>query len=227
MSELKYGKKFYEAYPGQFSGDVLSSEIIRQAHKYIEGSVLDIGAGSGAMMSCLRKLENVTEVVGIDIAPTKDDIIEASAAQIPLNSTAFDCAIASEVIEHLDDDTLYRSILELYRVLNPRGYLIITTPYKDDLTRNQVMCPHCGQHFDRFGHVRSFDKENIYMLLNPFFEVIKIRTVSLGFMNAHKRLKYIMPILKGAGFFKGEETLFIIAQKNSDICNGWEINDLL
>lgn len=144
---------------------MLSPEIIRLARPFIKGRVLDVGAGSGMMMKCLKGLKDVETITGIDIAPTTTDIIEASATDIPFDDEYFDCVIASEVLEHLDDSILTKAVSEIHRVLKLGGTVIITTPYKYDLSKNEVMCPHCGERFDRWGEVRSVDATNMMNIL--------------------------------------------------------------
>lgn len=210
--DIKYGKEFYNSYT-EFAGDELSSVIIEQARLYIKGLALDVGAGSGAMMEQLRQNKNTNLVIGIDIAPQNPLIIEASIDNIPFPENSFDTVICSEVLEHLDDETLSKGIAEMHRVLKPSGYVIITVPYKYDFPQNRVICPSCSTSFDRWGHVRSFDEFSIEQTLSPHFTIIKNKPMSLGFLNAHKNLRCFLPLLKMAGFFKNNENLFVVAKK--------------
>lgn len=68
-----------------------------------------------------------------------------------------DCVFAVEIIEHLSDTYLSATLNEIYRILKPGGYLIITTPNNEDLEANKTICPECGCIFHRWQHVRSWD----------------------------------------------------------------------
>lgn len=129
--------------------------------------VLDIGVGSGA-------LERLALTKGVDIHaldPSErainrlreelnlgDKAIVGYAQQIPFADRQFDVVIMSEVLEHLDDRTLSKSLLEVWRVLKPGGFLLASTPYRESLGSNTVVCPYCGEVFHKVGHVQSFDK---------------------------------------------------------------------
>jgi len=54
------------------------------------------------------------------------------ALELSFDDSAFDCVIAMEVIEHIDDDD--RFVSEALRVLRPGGTLIFTTPNRLRLT---------------------------------------------------------------------------------------------
>jgi 2-polyprenyl-3-methyl-5-hydroxy-6-metoxy-1,4-benzoquinol methylase len=54
---------FWKKYELDYSGDTTSSELIRLSKKYIKGEVLDVGAGSGAL------IQKYQMQYGIDMAP--------------------------------------------------------------------------------------------------------------------------------------------------------------
>lgn len=87
---------------------------------------------------------------------------------MPFEADSFDVVVMSEVLEHLDDDVLERTIQELYRVLRKGGQFIGTVPFNEDL--EHIMCPHCTSVFHRVGHVRSFDKKSLRKAINAVFE---------------------------------------------------------
>lgn len=219
---MNYGKDFYKAYNGQFAGDTLSPEIIRLARPYIKGRVLDVGAGSGAMMKHIRTLnhvhalqqEPIDEINGIDIQPANSDIIEAGIDNIPFSENYFDTIICSEVLEHLDSETLIKGIQEIYGVLKLGGHIIITSPYNEDLNKNTVKCPSCNCEFHRWGHYRTIDRGTILDIFENRFKTIKCDIVPLGFMATHKTLRYFTPIIKDFPFVRYEtKSLFVVAQK--------------
>ena len=50
----------------------------------------------------------------------------ADATKLPFDAHRFDVVILSEVLEHVIDQK--RCVQEIYRVLKPNGYLMLTTP---------------------------------------------------------------------------------------------------
>jgi SAM-dependent methyltransferase len=95
---------------------------------------LDIGTGTGANLRLLREL-GLGEVVGVDASP---EAIRYCAAKglgpvrfgdicaLPLEDGTFDLVLATDVIEHVDDDG--KALEEIRRVLRPGGRLLLTVP---------------------------------------------------------------------------------------------------
>lgn len=154
--------------------------------QYLESGqqVLNIGLGEGF-------LEKEAMHRGIDIHildPDEHSIIRMReclhigekaqigyAQAIPFDDCEFDAVIMSEVLEHLDDLVLSKSLREVHRVLRHNGRLIITVPYKEDLNSNMVACPKCGEVFHKVGHARSFDKNELISILEEnHFKISKI-----------------------------------------------------
>lgn len=136
--------------------------------------VLNIGVGSGV----LERLGLAKGVKMYSLDPSQKAIESlrklpgiANRAQVgyaqamPFPAEAFDAVVMSEVLEHLDDDTLTKALKETVRVLKPDGLLLASTPYKEDIGANRVVCPDCGKVFHKVGHVQAFDKERMHGLL--------------------------------------------------------------
>lgn len=96
--------------------------------------VLDIGTGVGTNLRMLRNLE-FSAVEGLD--PSKEavhwcaskglgPVHLGSVNDIPFENGAFDVVLATDVIEHVDDDG--RAMEEVARVLAPNGIALITVP---------------------------------------------------------------------------------------------------
>jgi len=139
--------------------------------------VLNIGIGSGA----LERLAIERDVIIHSLDPSEQAIDRLRqtlnmndrarvgyAQNIPFRDENFDIVVMSEVLEHLDNETLAKALQEVSRVLKKGGKLIATTPYKEDLLPSQVVCPKCGFVFHKVGHVQSFDKKRIRSLLNEY-----------------------------------------------------------
>jgi SAM-dependent methyltransferase len=99
-----------------------------------EARVLDVGVGTGANLRLLRDL-GFSKVTGLD---PSDDAIRHCAEKgfsrvqrgdvcsMPFADGSFDLVLATDVIEHVDDDD--RAVAEIMRVLDPAGLALITVP---------------------------------------------------------------------------------------------------
>ena len=61
-------------------------------------------------------------------------IVFGDMTRAPLKDCIFDCVVAVEVLEHVEQDTLF--IQEVQRVLKPRGLFLMTTPNGDFIKNN-------------------------------------------------------------------------------------------
>jgi SAM-dependent methyltransferase len=201
--------RFHKQYECNFAGDALSSEIYRLSKKFIKGKVLDIGAGSGALIN------KIPGAIGIDLVPKHPKVIKADIANLPFEDSTFDIIFATEVLEHLDNKTLQEGIGEIRRVLKNQGRIIVTVPYKENLEQNMVFCPKCGKKFHRCGHIQVFDEHRIKDILESNgFKLIKLKILPLGFKVYHPYLNYfIINLLNKFKVIHPQYTLFVIATK--------------
>jgi len=81
-------------------------------------NVLEIGCGSGELS---RYLKNY---IGIDISE-RTPFIVGDAQNLPFEDNSFDLILLLDLLEHTDDKIV---LSEVYRVLKPNGYVIITVP---------------------------------------------------------------------------------------------------
>lgn len=97
-------------------------------------SVVDIGCGTGYLLSQIRELKNCT-VYGLDLSPQaiqvmgerrKIEGVASSVPPIPFKDGEYNVAICTEVMEHITDDALLAS--ELMRIVKPGGRVIVTVP---------------------------------------------------------------------------------------------------
>jgi SAM-dependent methyltransferase len=158
--------------------------LVRLAGRLTSGrSLLNIGCGDGYLER--RAQQKEWSVVSVD--PDAGSInrlrslgVEARCGLIeslPVNSQSVDIVICTEVFEHLVPDSLAAGLSEIKRALKPGGFLIGTVPYRENLTQNEVFCPHCGKTFHRWGHQQSFDQAKIHSLLRHHLRVRKVRPV--------------------------------------------------
>jgi SAM-dependent methyltransferase len=147
------------------------------------GKVLNIGVGTGIF-------EEIASHMGFDIHSL--DPNEATITmlrqrfhmgekaqvgycqRIPFQENSFDSVVISEVIEHLSPEETEQTLKEVARVLVPDGRIAGTVPACENLKEQLVICPHCGGHFHRWGHLQSFDTNKITALLSPYYQIKKV-----------------------------------------------------
>lgn len=176
---------FQNISPEMFEGarprlDYIIKEISKKTNNPTP-RVLNIGAGSGYF-------EEISKRLGWDIYsldPDADTVKKLNKncikghigyiEQIPFDNGSFDFVVASEVLEHLNDEKRHRGIVEVFRVIVKGGWFLGTVPYCENLILNQVVCPKCGEVFHRWGHKKSFEIKSIQNELSGLFEVVKVK----------------------------------------------------
>jgi 2-polyprenyl-3-methyl-5-hydroxy-6-metoxy-1,4-benzoquinol methylase len=120
-------------------------------------SILDAGCGWGTN---LRVMEAAGyRVVGLDVSRRALDrldrpdrqLIEADLSQpLPRDLPRYDCVLALDVIEHIDDDC--RAVQQLSGLVNPGGRLILSVP----------AIPELYSEFDEIqGHRRRYTADSL------------------------------------------------------------------
>ena len=167
-----------ENYFSRQVGDALVNFIKIVAPGALNGKVLDYGCGPGYL--CEYLLENDVDTWGLDFSNKATDRLNnkhssnrhwhgaqvATYGNLPYENDTFDLVYFIEAIEHILEIYLAPILLELRRVINKRsGLLFITTPFEEQLERNEVFCPSCGTIFHRMQHLRSFKIESLIQLM--------------------------------------------------------------
>jgi SAM-dependent methyltransferase len=144
---------------------------------------LNVGVGGGAF-------EEIGLEIGLDVfsldpdaesiarlnrRPESNEKAKVGYLQsVPFASGQFDVVVVSEVLEHLSDEVLQKSIDEIHRVLSPGGLVAGTVPAREVLSEQLVVCPYCGEKFHRKGHLQSFGEQKLNDLLSRRFEIQEI-----------------------------------------------------
>lgn len=138
--------------------------------------VLNIGIGNGAFeMFALRRGLAIHSLDPSEVATASlrenlqlgDRVKVGVSSRIPWPDASFDGVVMSEVVEHLEKDELDLTLAEIKRVLVPGGLFWGTVPWREDLSVNAVVCPDCGKHYNRWGHVQAFDEDSLAATLLP------------------------------------------------------------
>ncbi len=145
--------------------------------------VLNIGVGGGIFekIATARGLE----VYSLDPSDRSIEKLQKNfgmshakvgySQNIPFKDNSFDGVIMSEVLEHLSDDIIEKSLLEVSRVLKKGAKFVGTVPYDENLDIQQVVCPNCGEKFHRWGHIQNFNIIKISTLLKNNFSISIVR----------------------------------------------------
>lgn len=130
-------------------------------------TILDIGCG-GAWVAAYFLQKN-KQVISMDISsvnPVKalkmhphanHTAIVADAFHLPFADHSLDCIIASEVIEHVVDPSLF--LKTLLKKIKPGGCIILMTPYNEKLVYH--LCIHCNQLTPQNAHLHSFNEQKM------------------------------------------------------------------
>ncbi len=139
----------------------LLSDLFRRELKSPSGlRMVDIGCGTGGF---LANASDWVTAVGVDVDSValkfcrRRDLrllIRGEINFAPLAADSFDAAVASDLIEHLDDDAA--AVRELYRVIAPGGVAILTVPAMPWLW---------GPHDVALGHKRRYNRRMLGRLL--------------------------------------------------------------
>lgn len=110
------------------TGRVELLEQIKRQAVFIQGRVLDIGAGG---FSRYQELFTFTEYVRMDIEPSKNINVVGKAEEIPFPSESFDSIVCTQVLGDIYE--LPKAFKEMNRVLKPGGIALITENLFDSL----------------------------------------------------------------------------------------------
>jgi SAM-dependent methyltransferase len=157
-----------------FSRMVGSSVLdVVQRRVGLRGTVVDVGAGTGFLTEEL--LRRRVDVIALDTSPESVTLLSERLAnepgfvgakvskitKLPLPDATADFVFLIETIEHLDDRVGQDILRELFRIARPGGFVVITTPHNEDLSKAEVMCPDCGCRFHTMQHMRSFTRASL------------------------------------------------------------------
>lgn len=153
-----------DSYFTSIYGQSIAEWSQRNAHLQPGMRVCDWGSGWGHLALALAQMG--LYVTCIDQVAT----LGAAAANhpavgfVPLREVAeieersFDGAFLIETIEHLDDNAVELTLSALHRIVKPGGFLIVTTPNQENLSKNEVYCANCDSIFHPWQHVRSVSR---------------------------------------------------------------------
>jgi len=152
----------------------------------VSGRVLDLGCGVGYGCVSLLESEDITQVIGLDIA--KDalsygkttylilNLVLGDATNLPFKDASFDSVVCLETIEHVPSPE--QLLREIARVLVPRGIAVLSTPNK------MFRSPLLGQPINPY-HTVEWYRGQFVRLVNQYLTVCEVlgqrwRRIPLG-----------------------------------------------
>jgi 2-polyprenyl-3-methyl-5-hydroxy-6-metoxy-1,4-benzoquinol methylase len=140
MPENLQEKRLHTALANEgISADPIYQLVLRLCKTLrLDGDLLEFGAGTGSLAKELSASHNSGTITCTDIRPRPDSLpanilwLQTDLNNvIPLPDKSFNSIISTEVIEHLENPrTTFR---EFYRLLRPKGFLIVTTPNQESV----------------------------------------------------------------------------------------------
>jgi ubiquinone/menaquinone biosynthesis C-methylase UbiE len=115
--------------------------ILSELLKHKSSRILDIGCGRGFYEHAVLQILPKPIISGIDIndlylkqarknvKSQRAFFKKSSAYRLPFADNTFDAIIASEILEHLENDKL--ALREMFRVLRKNGILLVTVPHNN------------------------------------------------------------------------------------------------
>src|SRR3989344_6552248 len=110
------------------TGRIELREQIKKYSYYIKGDVLDVGAGN---YSRYVDLFNYDKYARMNVRPGGNTDVVGRVENIPCSNNSFDSIVCTQVLGDVYE--LHKAFSELYRVLKPGGYLLVTESLFDPL----------------------------------------------------------------------------------------------
>jgi len=120
-----------EHFPSTIDPRIYHVQLILEYFGDLNGKrVLDVGSGKGRFARVLRERNPQSSIVAFDLAeamlrhvPAGIDACAGSMTALPFGDGVFDCAYATESLEHAVE--IDRAVAEICRVVNPGGRIAI------------------------------------------------------------------------------------------------------
>lgn len=167
----------------QYFTAVMAPAIVQFIKKkgLLKGNVLDYGCGAGHLLEQMVREPNA-DFYGLDFSVDSIDetkkrttgksnlkgLVLVEKLPTPFKDEQFDSITLIETIEHLQDEVLYETMKELFRILKKNGKLFITTPFNEDLNNHLNFCPFCKSEFHHMQHMQSFNIDSLTALAGKY-----------------------------------------------------------
>ena len=192
--QKNYYEKYWENGRNHFSGSKqgYARNFRDWMHKELKdlapaSQILEVGCGDASFTTCLAEYSQ--SVTAIDISerqieensgryPEIHFLQHDVAEPLPFANESFDVIWCSEVLEHLFAPDF--ALKEIFRVLTPRGRLLVTVPYHGGMKNVLIALFKWNEHFTPSNpHIRFFTRDTLTKIAaDAGFQ--KIRTSTCG-----------------------------------------------
>ncbi|MGI8582237.1 MAG: class I SAM-dependent methyltransferase [Chitinophagaceae bacterium] len=222
----------YSAYDGTWFTEMAGDALLKLINKHfkLKDKILDYGTGKGFLLEHLFDKYSPIELYACDftdsLAMQTDKKFQdhkgfkgcTLITNLPsaYEDNFFDFVFLIETIEHLTDNYLHASLIEIYRILKPGGILVITTPNEEVLEKTYVHCADCGSTFHHMQHVRSWNNNSLRQITERFGFVTNFcKAINLQWYKQKDALHYSFEKLKRILGKKYTPHLIYIGKKDS------------
>ena len=163
--------------------DKFTSFRYKQFYSHFDNNfkrILDLGCNTGKGGAVLKKINSSLVIDGLDVVKKRlnkivkkiyNNIYYSTSTKIPQMDNFYDCVISGENIEHIYEEDIDKTFIEIFRVLKIGGKFILTTPNPLDIKRKLLNKSILGG-----SHVSQHFPEVLRLRLNMHgFSNIKIR----------------------------------------------------
>jgi len=134
---LDWALPLYDPMVKLFGGDRARKALLDQAAIQTGHRVLDIGCGTGVLVTLIKRLHSDVDVVGLDPDPkalirarrkaeraaVQIQLDQGYSDELPYPDASFDRVLSSFMLHHLQADEKESTLREVRRVLKPGGSL--------------------------------------------------------------------------------------------------------
>ena len=179
--------------------------VYRYVKKHLKATsinqILDYGCGQGDMLRhILHLVKKNQRCYGIDFSDASVERVNREFKAFPnfkgafhleeapntIHDESIDLTFALEIVEHLDQGQLAEMKTTAYRVLRKGGYLVVTTPNREKIQANEVVCPDCRCVFHPWQHVRSWTPASLARSMEASgFRTIHVNETNFLIKNFH------------------------------------------
>lgn len=141
---------------------------------YEQLNILDVGCAEGQALRSVHVLFPTWRKAGVDFCPESimrckdfDPNFEfwcQSVYDLPFEDNEFMVVHCGETLEHLDDPEA--AVKELFRVVKPKGNLVLSVPFMDKNTSPE--------------HIWEFDIQNCIDLTAPYGKIVNLKIAAGG-----------------------------------------------
>jgi 2-polyprenyl-3-methyl-5-hydroxy-6-metoxy-1,4-benzoquinol methylase len=209
-------------------------------------SILDIGSGTGELISLIQSHSPKADMKACDYIDTlmeisgqKVDVVNLNNDPLPYESNSFDLVTCTEVIEHLEN--YHRLVRETHRVLKPNGIVILTTPNILNL-RSRLRFMFFGfwnlfgplplvrtETYSTDGHITPISYFYLAHALSEAGLTVKLWTTDKLQRGSIPKLVFWLPLIKFFSFFtkrqekKKYQTIDAANESMVNAVNAWEM----